>query len=103
MSAADYEPDDRSWVDTSALEAIALERNLRTETDEELSRRLLRESSPRAALSLIYLMDKSMNEKIRMDAAKYILDRSLGRIGEDIVQEDDPIMGILKSIVKVQK
>jgi hypothetical protein len=76
---------DREWVPDEALAALRMERDLTAngETEEALSRRLLREAAPQAALSLIHMATHGSTERVRMDASKYVLERVLGKVGDD--------------------
>lgn len=53
------------------------------ESQEALARRIFREALPAAACTVVDTM-LGGSEKVRLDAAKYIVERNLGKIGEDL-------------------
>jgi hypothetical protein len=81
MAESDYE--DEKWVPDEALEAMTLEAALReNESSIERAKRLLQENVDVAAASTIWLARSSTNERIRLEAGKYIMERVLGRAGD---------------------
>lgn len=70
------------WDPDAALESLKLEQATYAEAEspEDTCRRLLKENAPRAILSLVHIANHSANDRVRLDAAKYITDRVLGRI-----------------------
>jgi hypothetical protein len=82
----DYHPaDDPDWLPQSAIDALNTERSVITgETQEQTARRLLRENAPGATLAIIHIALYGSNERLRLDAGKYVLDRVLGRPGDDV-------------------
>ena len=79
----------KEWLADDALEALNIERSVRPdETHEQLSRRLLKENVPMATMSVINLALHGTNERLRLDAAKYVMDRVLGKPGEDVFDKD---------------
>jgi hypothetical protein len=96
----DYHPaDDPNWLPESAIEALNSERRTLypDETQAQTARRLMQENSPGAALSIIQIALYSPNDRLRLDASKYVIDRVLGRVGEDLNQgEDSPLEAALK-------
>lgn len=67
------------------LRALAMERDLQpSESYPETAQRLFDESSPLAAQEIIRLATNRMaNERVRLDAAKYVVERALGKLGND--------------------
>jgi hypothetical protein len=77
----DYE--DERWVPDEALASLQLEAQVNeNETSVERAKRLLVENVDIAAASTIWLARNSTNERIRLESAKYVLERVLGRAGE---------------------
>ena len=87
---ADSEAEDdvlAGWSPKAAVEQLHLEGSVYDgETNQETAQRLTIEAAPQAALSIIHLSVNARNEQVRLRAAQYILDRTLGRIGD----VDDP-------------
>jgi hypothetical protein len=80
-----------SWVPDDALAALNMERQLNpSETEEQLARRLLREALPRSAASIIHMATHSYNERVRLDASKYVVERTMGRIGDNFEGDVNP-------------
>lgn len=81
VMASDY--DDESWVPDEALANLAMESQLNPdETHAERAKRLLTENVDVAAASMIHISRTSQNERHRMEASKYIMERVLGRAGD---------------------
>jgi hypothetical protein len=97
--ARDYHPaDDPDWLPASAIEALNQERTIITgETQEQTARRLMRENAPGATLAIVHIALYGANERLRLDAGKYILDRVLGRPGDDLGEgADSPLETALR-------
>lgn len=84
------EEDLRSLVDESR---ILDDGNLATTAS-----RILREQLPNAILSISKIARTSSNERLKLDAAKYIVDRNLGRIGDGGTVTNDPLAKLLGDI-----
>ncbi len=93
--------DDRSWIPEEAVRNLSMERSLNpSETEEELTRRLFRESAPQAAMSIIFLAIHGTNERVRLDADKYVVERVLGKVGDDAYQGDkSPLESLLNDVI----
>ena len=75
-----------SWIPEDALAEIAEERSrpaVDGETHQQYARRLMEESLPQVTKGLIFTAVHSTNDRIRLDAQKYLVDRVLGKPGED--------------------
>ncbi len=87
------------WVPDDALNSLAMEQSVRPEeTPEAITRRLMRENASVAALSIIHLSKHASTERMRLDASKYVLDRVLGRIGDDLSESNDPLALFLEGV-----
>ena len=95
--------DNKEWVTDDALAGLALERHLHPEEDEEAtSRRLLRENVAIATQSLIHLAVHGSSDRLRLDASKYIIERVLGRVGDDAFgATTSPVESFVKDIEKM--
>lgn len=72
--------DHEAWVPSHALESLRMERTVNpTETNEQLTQRIFKENLPTAAASIVHLAVHSSNEKIRLSAAQYVVERNLGK------------------------
>ena len=88
--------DEVPWVTEEQVAALVMEREFKpAESEEELATRIFREGLPVAAQAIAHLARHSKSEKMRFDAARYVVDRNLGRIvdptglkrGEDPLKE----------------
>jgi hypothetical protein len=93
---------DDDWDPTpEQLRALALERDLHpSESHPETAQRLFEESSPLAAQEIIRLATNRMsNERVRLDAAKYVVERALGRLGDQKAPTNgnpwDEVIGVM--------
>ena len=76
-------PDGEPWVTDEAFDNLVMERVVNpAESAEELTMRLFREASPVATQGIIHLALKGASERVRFEAQKYIVDRTVGRIGD---------------------
>lgn len=89
------------WDPKAALESLVDEKSHFDESDEQLAKRLFKEASPRAALSIIHMAAHSQNERIRLDASKYITERVLGPASSPASEgeSDTPLEDLLGDIV----
>jgi len=100
-SETDETIDDRAWIPDSAIEGLAMERDAHpSESDIELTRRQFRESSPAAAASIVHLALYSAVEKVRLDASKYVVERVLGKPGEENPHGRTPLEALLEGVYK---
>lgn len=93
---------DNEWNPESALEGLAAERNV-MEIDEAVqAESLFRENLPLAALMLIDLAKNGINEKIRLDASRYIVERIIGQLKDVDLNstKGDPLLELLGQVVR---
>lgn len=70
-----YDPEDPRWDSDAALENLRMERSVRTDlNNEQLTRQILEEAGPQAAMSIIHLALHATNENTRLNASKYVTD-----------------------------
>jgi hypothetical protein len=76
-------------TDEDLAKMLGLEREVHPdETPEARARRMLKEGADAATASIVQIAVRGSTERLRLDAAKYILDRVLGKPGEDISGRD---------------
>jgi hypothetical protein len=71
------------WDPVRALSALKEEADLFGRSAEAQTRHVIAEAGPAAAAAVVFMALQSANEKVRLEAARYILDRNLGRVGEE--------------------
>lgn len=65
------------WDSDEALAALTMERSVNpNESNEALAKRIVIESAPQAAMSLVQLALHARNENTRLNAAKYVVDKA---------------------------
>ena len=75
---------DDDWIPADALDKLKLERQVHDdETEQQLSRRLMRENLPVITAGLIHPAINDPSSRVRLDAQKYIMERVLGKVGDD--------------------
>lgn len=76
--------DNPDWDANDALDSFVTERTLnQDETVREYSRRVIRENMPLVTKSMVHLALHSKSERTRLDAGKYLMDRDLGKVGDN--------------------
>jgi hypothetical protein len=92
-----------AWNPKRALAALAGERDLAGEDKSmtQVAETLLEENLPQAVLAIVHMSQHSPNERIRLNAAQYIVDRNLGKITDQgMVGDSDPLERLLGACVK---
>jgi hypothetical protein len=60
-----------------------------SETTEQAASRIIREGAPFAATTIVNLAsDDAVSPTVRLNAAKYIIDRNLGPVGKDTAVDE---------------
>jgi len=97
----DHQKVPENWNADTALDFLVMERAVNpSESTEEMARRLFHENLPTAVASIVHTAIHSPNEKTRLDASKYVVERVLGKIGME--QPDDgksPWESLLANVV----
>lgn len=75
--ADDDEDDLHNEISQEALDALKMERQVLEISHAEQVRNLLLEAAPSAALQIVALSQGAMNENIKFNAAKYLVDNVL--------------------------
>lgn len=95
------QPEDDIEVTADDLKALSDESDIMGEDFKTLAERMLDENLTRAVLQLTKLALNASNERVRLDASKYIIERSLGRL-QDIdhtIKQKDSIQDLLDGVV----
>lgn len=94
--ASDYDPLD-------AVTKMAMEHSKREINDgrsaAEFARSLLAESVATAVMSVTHLSQHAMNERIQLDACKYIIDKVLGKDSHLWNVAGDPLDAMLEELL----
>lgn len=71
------------WIPDKAVENMTMEKALHShETHAQLAKRLLEEALPLVTMAVTHLALHSRKEEIRLAAAKYVMEHSLGAPGK---------------------
>lgn len=92
------------WNVEDALRSLEIEKSVHSDEDsKDIADRIYDENVVASALAISHLAIHSPNEKIRMDAAKYVTERVMGRIGDEkATGEDNPLEKLLADILEQQ-
>jgi hypothetical protein len=91
----------KEWDAEEALQNLTAERMLDDGDDLAASERIFAENAVGASLSIVHIALYSSNERLRLDASRYIVDRNLGRIGDtDPLKAigNDPLFKFMKAV-----
>jgi hypothetical protein len=88
------------FVDQEAVaNALAMERATHVdESTEDLTHRLFKENSPNVAMQLVNIALRGSNERLRLDAGKYIIDRVMGPVGKETYRADSPLDAMVRQM-----
>jgi len=96
------EVDNRLWIPDEAIAALKSERAmLEPKSDIEFTRELFRQNAPAAAASIVHLALHSTNERVRSDNARYVVERVLGRPGEENPHGRTPLEALMEGVLSV--
>jgi len=93
--------DDDAWVTEDEIKALNAERDVMGTTLEQQAESILKENLPHVVHSVVKLARSASSETVRLNAAKYIIDRNLGKISEPAPDTHDPLHEFMKGVVKV--
>ena len=89
LKGGDHVANLRDWIPDSAVEELTVRRALsKVEDPIKLAVDILRENLPLSTMSMVHLATNSPTEAIRFQAAKYVMDRTLGD-GKDLKLPDN--------------
>lgn len=89
MASEWYDPTEAE-ISKLTLSGESLERAVYVnETEEQMARRIFREALPTAARAIADISRDSTNDRTRLDASKYIVERNLGKVGDDAAHVGD--------------
>lgn len=89
-----------TWQPSDIEGILITERTINPqESNEEMARRLINEGVTTAVLGVLHIARHSQNERVRLDAQKYIVERALGRVGDDAFVEN-PMNKFIKDVTQ---
>jgi hypothetical protein len=94
---------DDDFISEGEIEAHKLERAVfGEETIAQQAERLIQEGSVAAARTLVHLAtNASVNDRVRLTASTYIIDRVCGRIGDAARNDSDaPWIGVFAAVTR---
>src|SRR5215831_9957685 len=91
------------WDPEVALASLAEDSSLLDDGDTlSTARRVFRENAGVAAAAIVHIAKYSVSDRTRLEAARYVVERNLGRVGEDETI-DDPLEKLLGTVVKEEE
>lgn len=91
----------KNWDPDEALDFLKMEREVMSDgTIEDTARRLFRENLVPATQAICHLAIYGLNEKLRLEAAKYVVERVMGR---DEMVTGDPLEKLIGDIVRYEE
>ena len=92
------ESHDSPWVTEEDIKALELERDVLGDDFEQQALRILKENLPVVVNSIVKLSRTASSETVRLNAAKYVIDRNLGKITDPETGEEDALLEVLKGV-----
>ena len=86
------------WVTDEDIKALELERDVLGDDYVQQSERILLENLPVVVNSVVKLARTASSETVRLNAAKYVIDRNLGKITEPDTAEEDILMKVFEGV-----
>ena len=90
--------DDPRYLPDDMVASLKTERSLLDPdmSEAEQSRHIFNEHAPAAAATIAHIAIHGTSERVRLDASKYVVERVLGRVGDD-VGTTDPLKDFMNS------
>ena len=92
---------DKIDVTDEDIRAIKQEADAYNETSEQMANRLFKENLPHAVIAISKLAMFASNEKIRLDASRYIVERNLGRLQDGNNLALEPLEKFLSDVEQI--
>lgn len=88
------------FVDHAAVaRALNMERQMHpAESTEDLTFRLFKENAPQVAMQIVNIALNGSSERLRLDAAKLVIDRILGPVGKETHRADSPLDAMVRQM-----
>lgn len=86
------------WVTEEDIKALEMERDVLGDDYEQQSLRILKENLPVVVNSIVKLARTASSETVRLNAAKYVVDRNLGKITEPDMTEEDILLKVYEGV-----
>lgn len=97
-----YVPSDDDWVTDEEVQALREEREVFSLDETQQAEKIFKENLPAVAHSVVKLARTAQSEAVRLNAAKYVVDRNLGKIVEPDLGEQDMIKELLQGVVRAE-
>ncbi len=96
-SGSDHSNED-AWITEEDVKALEMERDILGDDEETQAIRILKENLPTVVHAVVKLARTAQSETVRLNAAKYVIDRNLGKITEPDLGEDDILREVLEGV-----
>ena len=95
----DYE-EEPVWEPDKIIDGLAEEQEVFNLNEIQLAEKMLRENLPVCVDSVVWLSRNSRNEKLRFDAARYVIERVLGKVNDQgLTKKGDIYDDFLEDVV----
>ena len=96
----------RTWNPEEAVKSLALEAQSigDGETEKETAQRIITESLPVAALSMIHLCQNARNENTRLKASQWLLEKGIGKANmapEDTEDDETNLERMVRGLMEI--
>jgi len=91
-------PNEDAWITEEDVKALEMERDILGDDEETQAIRILKENLPTVVHAVVKLARTAQSETVRLNAAKYVIDRNLGKITEPDFGEDDILREVLEGV-----
>lgn len=87
------------WVTDDDVQALTAERDIMGYDEYQQAENILKENLPAITHAVVKLARSASSETVRLNAAKYIIDRNLGKVTEPESKESNPTQEFLEGVV----
>lgn|SRR5690554_3200170 len=101
MRGGELPEDDPRYIPEDLVASLREERSALDPdmTDAQHAKKIFAEHAAAAASTIAHIAIHGSSERVRLDASKYVVERILGRVGDD-VGEDDPIQKFMQGFIE---
>jgi hypothetical protein len=97
--AREMDEDDPRYIPENLVESLKAERSVLNpgQTQEMQTKEIFLEHAAAAATTIAHIAIHGTTERVRLDASKYVVERVIGRVGDD-TGATDPLTEFMKGL-----